>query len=113
MNYEIRVTSNFEKDIKRFSKKFKGFNADLIEFLNQLRENPFLGTHLGNNIFKIRMASKAKGKGKSGGFRVITYHLSEAEKVTVINLITMYDKSEEASISLKELEHLIKSIFGS
>lgn len=49
----------------------------------ELIVNPKLGADLGNGIFKIRLAVKSKGKGKSGGYRVITYH----QIVNQINMI--------------------------
>ncbi len=42
------------------------------------------------------MAITSKGKGKSGGARVITYVYYEAESVF---LLAIYDKSEEETIS--------------
>jgi mRNA-degrading endonuclease RelE of RelBE toxin-antitoxin system len=39
----------------------------------ELTDNPKLGEPLGANIYKIRVAAKDKSKGKSGGFRIITY----------------------------------------
>jgi len=46
-----------------------------------LEENPQLGTLITENVYKVRLASKSKGKGKSGGFRIINYleDLSEKE----------------------------------
>ena len=39
----------------------------------QLSEDPQLGTALGKSCYKIRLAVRSKGGGKSGGLRVITY----------------------------------------
>ncbi len=36
-------------------------------------DNPTSGTSLGHNLYKIRLAIASKGKGKSGGARVITF----------------------------------------
>ena len=82
----------------------------------ELSENPHLGQPLGNDSYKIRLSIQSKGKGKSGGARVITHLDSEivgalekgpAGDITVC-LLTIYDKSETASISDKELKELIK-----
>ena len=59
-----------------------------------------MGNALGNNCFKIRMAITSKGKGKSGGARIITY-IVNAEKE--ILLVSIYDKSEKETISNKEI----------
>ena len=37
--------------------------------------NPFLGDDLGSGIRKVRMAIASKGKGKSGGARILTLNL--------------------------------------
>lgn len=53
----------------------------------------------------MRIASK--GKGKSGGARVITFTIIVAIDETEINLLYIYDKAERSSISGKELEELL------
>jgi hypothetical protein len=55
----------------------KEFGA-LLEALNV---NPTLGTPIGNNCYKIRLAIASKGKGKSGGARIITYVLAANETI--------------------------------
>lgn len=59
---------------------------------------------------KIRMAVKSKGKGKSGGMRVITFNVIIDRTDTEITLLSMYDKSEKESISDKEIKMLLESI---
>jgi len=72
-----------------------------------LEANPKQGTALGHECYKIRLSISSKGKGKSGGARVITYVLF-AEKT--VYLLAIYDKSEQDSISAKELRELLKNI---
>jgi mRNA-degrading endonuclease RelE of RelBE toxin-antitoxin system len=43
----------------------------LKDFEERLLENPQVGDHYGSNIYKVRLADKSKGRGKSGGFRVL------------------------------------------
>lgn len=64
-------------------------------------------SHWGRVCIKIRLASRSKGKGKSGGFRVITYLLSKTEEGTDVYLITFYSKLEESRI---ETEVLVKMV---
>ena len=40
--------------------------------IDDLEQNPLLGTDLGDGLRKVRMKITSKGKGKSGGARVIT-----------------------------------------
>jgi hypothetical protein len=49
----------------------------------------------------------SKGKGKSGGARVIT-HIYVSGKV--VYLLSIYDKSEQSTVSEKELIELVKAI---
>ena len=54
---------------------------------------------------KVRMAIASKGKGKSGGARVITYNLYQEEDVIVIDLLTIYHKMK-SQISLTTLSRI-------
>ena len=67
-----------------------------------------MGTDLGNGFRKIRMAVKSKGKGKSGGARIITFTIIVSQEDTTIALLYLYDKSERSNIKDKELEALMK-----
>lgn len=75
--------------------------------ITSLEENPTQGTPLGNDCYKIRLAIKSKGKGKSGGARIIT-----CVKVvhSFVYLLTIYSKSEQDSISSEELNEIIKGL---
>jgi hypothetical protein len=92
-------------------RKFPSIQGELEILEKELISNPKLGEPLGGNLYKIRLASKDKGKGKSGGFRVITYLIQEFTSVFEIYLITIYDKSEDKSIPKKVLIKLVKDIF--
>lgn len=78
-----------------------------------LSENPAQGTSLGDNAYKIRLAVKSKGRGKSGGLRVISY-LDVAvvmENEERLFLLTIYDKSDTETISKEEIRRMISKIF--
>lgn len=72
-----------------------------------LSQQPEIGTPLGNDIYKIRIAIRSKSKGKSGGGRVITYVVNEHKEVY---LLTIYDKSEFDNIGDKILKTIIESL---
>ena len=82
---------------------------EYIVLLDTLEHDPEQGTPLGNHCFKIRIAIASKGKGKSGGARVII-HVVVADKI--VYLLDIYDKSEQENISDKELAELLKMIFA-
>ena len=75
--------------------------------VDELEENPKKGVPLGNNCFKIRLGIASKGRGKSGGARVITYVYIENQTVF---LLAIYDKNEQTDISDNELKELLSEI---
>ncbi len=81
--------------------------SDMLELTNELSKNPFLGESLGNNNYKVRLAIKSKGKGKSGGARIITYIIIRDKEVY---LVMIYDKSERSSVSVEEIKSVSRKI---
>ena len=69
---------------------------------------PQQGVDLGRGLHKVRMAISSKGKGKSGGARVITLTVLISETDTNIVLLTIYDKSECENLTDKELTDIVK-----
>ena len=100
-------TAEFKRQIKRLKKKYASIQSDFDVLLAELSENPFAGVDLGNGVRKVRMAIKSKGKGKSGGARVITYKIDEKAEVFHIDLLTIYDKSEIENISDSYIQSLL------
>jgi hypothetical protein len=99
MANKITPTNFFEARYKRLVKKFPALKAELLNLSEALQNNHELGENLGGGLYKIRLASADKGKGKSGGFRVITYSVAEVKPNEYeVFLITIYDKSEESTI---------------
>lgn len=107
MDVTIIPDPEFKRQAKRLAKKYHSLKEDLIALQNELRENPYSGVDLGNNTRKVRMAIASKGKGKSGGARVITYVLCLCVDSIRVRLLTIYDKSEIANVSDSYLQMLI------
>jgi len=107
MNYEIESIPVFDKQVKRLVKKYPSLKNDLAKLFEALADTPEQGTALGNNFYKIRLAITSKGKGKSGGARIITFLKFS---LTTVYLTAIYDKSEKSPISNKELEQIFKLI---
>lgn len=107
MSYNLIITPHFERDLKLLLKKYKSLKKDLSALFESLENEPTKGKSLGKDCYKIRIAITSKGKGKSGGARVIT-----CVKITSDNiyLLSIYDKSEKEDISDKELNELLKNI---
>ena len=96
MSYKVEVLPNFAKSAKRLAKKYPSLKGELSELFASLSENPRQGALIRTDIHKIRLAIASRGKGKSGGGRVITYVISD--EMTVV-LLSIYDKSEMSDIS--------------
>ena len=107
MSFNIIPTPPFEKELKHLSKKYPSIKKDMAGLVSRLMEEPKLGTPLGNDCYKIRMAITSKGKGKSGGARVITFVQIIQ---TNIFLLSIFDKADAANISDKQLKERLKGL---
>lgn len=107
MNYNIEVTAHFTKQLKRLVTKFPSLKNEFHILVSTLKENPEQGTYIGNNCYKMRMSISSKGRGKSGGARVIT-HVQIIE--TKVFLLSIYDKFELNDIGDKDLNTWIKEL---
>ena len=107
MNYSILPIPPFDRQLKRLNKKYPSLKQEFLELIERLEENPEQGINLGNNCYKIRLAIQSKGKGKSGGARVITnFIIADA----TVYLLSIYDKSDKDNLTDNELEELLKFV---
>lgn len=106
MSYNVELAENFSKELKKLIKKYPSLKTEIASLGETLQKNPFAGTHLGNDVYKIRISIASKNKGKSGGARVITY-------VKIINntvyLLSIYSKGEVDNISDEDIKKLLKN----
>ncbi len=105
MSFEVYTTSFFEKQFKKLTKRYPSLKQDVINLSNLLETNPENGVSLGKDCYKIRLGIKSKGRGKSGGARIITC-------VKIVNetvfLLSIYDKSEKESLEDGELTLMLE-----
>lgn len=97
MAITIVPTDNFIKELKRLSKKHRGILSDIASLSARLKENPTMGTDLGQNVYKIRLSISGTNKGKSGGARVVTCVLLVLETVF---LSEIYLKNENDTVDV-------------
>jgi mRNA-degrading endonuclease RelE of RelBE toxin-antitoxin system len=107
MNYSIKTLPQFDKSLKKLAKKYPSLKAEFIGLVKSLKEKPEQGTPLGHNCYKIRLAIASKGKGKSGGARVITNFVVADDTVF---LLSIYDKADKENLSDKELKDLLSEV---
>src|SRR6187551_2550803 len=101
MSYSVITTPRFEKQAKRLVRKYRSLKKEIEALITTLKLDPEQGTPITNHCFKIRLSISSKGKGKSGGGRVIT-HVYVAG--ATVFLLTIFDKSEQENISDAELK---------
>jgi mRNA-degrading endonuclease RelE of RelBE toxin-antitoxin system len=105
MSFSIELSPAFKKEAKRLSKKYPSLKSELSTLFKELEDKPKQGIPLGNEVYKIRIAIASKGKGKSGGARVISFVQVVGQTVY---LLAIYSKGERDSISDAEIKELLK-----
>ena len=101
-NITVSVSDDFAKEAKRLAKKYPSFKQDYKDFLESIKNNPLQGDEITKNIRKIRMAIKAKGKGKSGGAR-------DVENGQVVFLL-LYDKEDASTVKVNVVKQLVRDM---
>ena len=110
MNFEIIPTPDFEKSFKALAKRHRSLKQDFLKFSNDLKKNPFQGDELTPGIRKIRMSITSKGRGKSGGARIITYTMVTLEDTGHVYLIDIYDKADFSSVDVGTIKSIIRDL---
>lgn len=109
MTVVFTYLEEFKRRAKTLAKKYKSFAKDYSDFLDSMELNPYQGVMLGKGIYKTRMTISSKGKGKSGGARVLTYNVTETDTGEIIvTLLTIYDKSEMDNVSDTYIQELVR-----
>lgn len=107
MKFEFVETSVFDKELKRLSKKHKSLKNDIENLKTEIEKNPNIGINLGDGFKKIRINITSKGKGKSGGGRVVTQNVIISQNHQKIIMVFLWDKSEMENVDIKILKQLL------
>jgi mRNA-degrading endonuclease RelE of RelBE toxin-antitoxin system len=107
MPFELIPSPQFLKEAKVLAKKHASLREDLVALGLELVANPTIGEPLGKDCYKVRVAITSKGKGKSGGARVITCVKIVQERIF---LLAIYDKSEMENIDDGILKERLKFV---
>jgi hypothetical protein len=107
MNYNVIISENFKKEFKPLFKKYPSLKSDLQNLLDNIEKELILATDLGGGFRKIRINIKSKGKGSSGGGRIITHETIIAVKDTNLVFGSIYNKSEFDSIDISILKEIL------
>lgn len=102
---KIRISDEFKTAYKRLKKRHKSLEADFEALLISLQENPYQGVEIHEEVRKIRMNITSKGRGKSGGARVI---VRVRIVMNELQLLYIYDKADFANVSDAYLRDILK-----
>ena len=102
--YTVIEQKLYKKAVKKLSKNYRNVELDVKSFLESINTKNDLGIELKSNVFKIRIKNSNKNKGKSAGYRLISY-LAIVENE--LHLLYIYDKSSLVNITENELDKLI------
>jgi len=102
---KVRTSEEFRIAYKRLKKRHKSLQHDFERLLVSLLENPIQGVEIEENVRKIRLAITSKGRGKSGGARVIIRVRLIADE---LQLLYIYDKADFENVSDAFLRDVMK-----
>ncbi len=103
---EIKLTPQFQKDLKSLGKRYRSIRKDLQPLIEDLQSGNTPGDRiqgLKRQIFKVRLKNSDIQKGKSAGYRVLYY----LQTKTGVVLLTIYSKSDLSDISDRLVEQII------
>ena len=109
MKVKLIPSEEFLRRLKHLAKKYKSMGDDYRTLKESLMENHFQGDNLGQGVHKVRMSIASKGKGKSGGARVLTLIMLVSDDAEV-TLLTIYDKGEISNVSDNYIQALIRNL---
>lgn len=111
MEIAVYTHEEFERQFKRFAKKYHSLINDYKEFILSIKNNPFQGSLLYPGVRKVRMKVSDKNRGKGGGMRIITYTVNNIDDEHIeITLLYIYDKSEMPNVSDNYLKYLLNQM---
>ncbi|MCI5209824.1 MAG: hypothetical protein D3910_13760 [Candidatus Electrothrix sp. ATG2] len=108
--YSVKITDTFARETKKLTKKYRRIKKDFLPLLDKLEAGHFLGDAVSgfeNKVYKLRVPSSDQKKGKSGGFRVIYYLISDEKEII---LLTIYAKNKQSDIKDKDIRNILKKL---
>ena len=104
---EVRFSDDFQRAFKRLKKRYRSLPDDFKQLLLSLTDNPRQGAELYDGMRKVRINFASKGRGKSGGGRVIIRLQVED---TRLSFLYIYDKSDMGNVSENFLDDIIYNL---
>jgi hypothetical protein len=109
VGFAVESSLLFQRQAKRLLKKYPSLVTELEDLITSLAVSPKQGVALGKDLYKVRLAIRSKGSGRSGGARVITCLKVVSQRVI---LAAIYDKSELDTLTDRELAAIARNVLG-
>jgi len=112
--YIIRPIAPFTKNLKKLKKKYPKIKNDLSPLIENLEQGFFEGDKLqgfeGKNVYKARVPSTDQKKGKSGGFRLLYYVVTDDNNIFLLFLYAKVLQSNPTPEQIKEFKKAIEEL---
>ena len=109
---KVNIPSEARKDIKHLRRKYPAVTSEVLKLVERLENGERPGdkiSHVGYDVYKVRLPNPSAQRGKSGGFRVI-YYVQLADSVFILRI---YSKTEQTDIHPEEIRHILEGIVSS
>jgi mRNA-degrading endonuclease RelE of RelBE toxin-antitoxin system len=119
-NVKFEAVPEFNKELKKLSKKYKLLNEDFKNFrmvlTKQLPKHTSgtfkisdLGANVKTSIYKVKhfRSRDFRGKGSRSGFRIIYAHLRGSEKIIFIEI---YHKSSKPNHDIERIKKYFEDV---
>jgi mRNA-degrading endonuclease RelE of RelBE toxin-antitoxin system len=103
---QVGASQTFDRNLRTLAKKYRGIRSDIQPIVEQLERGETPGEQvpgIGYAVFKVRVKNSDVQKGKSGGYRLLYY----IRTPSLVILLTLYPKSEQADIAAADLKTII------
>ena len=104
---EVRFTGPFQRRWKSLQKRYRQIKQDIQPIIDDLQNGKFIGNQIVGpkaTVFKVRAKNSDIPTGKSGGYRLIYEVVSHDYCL----LLLIYAKSDQADVSLEEIDKAIQ-----
>ena len=111
MTITIDYTSEFKRNLRQLSRRYRAIRQDIEPVIEQLKSGETPGNQVGGvgyTVYKVRVKNTDSAKGKSGGYRVIYYLRTEIRTESQITLVTVYSKSDQSDIEHCRLQRILR-----
>ena len=108
MKYNVNLHPHFKQEFKKLVKKYPLLTIDLENIIDNIEKELALAVDLGDGFKKIRINIKSKGKGASGGGRLITQETIIEVNNTNVTFTSIFNKADFDSINISILKEIIK-----